>query len=172
VHKLSVGYLFGLASNLSATGLAVALRMQAHFHCVEDVIRNAYPKVPQGSCDPSVNLLPNKFNIALSPVAGSFVCYHFTEFPDFAVVPSHSAQSTKYSSVGLKQEDGRCLERRVLGSNCQGRLKIAEKQVTIEKDYPNQACPMPDLMGSCVHLSLVLMAQPWVMHRSMMIMAR
>jgi hypothetical protein len=93
-----------------------------------------------------VNLLPNQFNIALSLKAARFVFNHFTEFSDFAVVPSHSAQSTKYSLVGLKHVGGRCLERRVLGFNChEDPLKIAEKQVTIEKDYPNQSCPMPDL---------------------------
>ncbi|QLI74647.1 uncharacterized protein G6M90_00g112120 [Metarhizium brunneum] len=99
-----------------------------------------------GSYDPSANLFPNQFNISLNPKAARFVFNHFAEFSEFAVVPSHAAQSTKYSLAGLKHEGGRCLERRVLGFNCrEDPLKIAEKQVTIEKDYPNQACPMPDL---------------------------
>ncbi|KFG84829.1 hypothetical protein MANI_029817 [Metarhizium anisopliae] len=99
-----------------------------------------------GSYDPSANLFPNQFNISLNPKAARFVFNHFTEFSDFAVVPSQAAQSTKYSLAGLKHEGGRCLERRVLGFNChEDPLKIAEKQVTIEKDYPNQACTMPDL---------------------------
>ncbi|KID59388.1 hypothetical protein MAN_10693, partial [Metarhizium hybridum] len=111
-----------------------------------DVASNVRCHLQVGSCDPSANLLPNQFNIALNLKAARFVFNHFTEFLDFTVVPSHSAQSTKYSLAGLKHEGGRCLERRVLGFNCrEDPLKIAGKQVTIEKDYPNQACPMPDL---------------------------
>ncbi|KID97008.1 hypothetical protein MAJ_07013, partial [Metarhizium majus ARSEF 297] len=110
------------------------------------VASNVRCHLQAGSCDASVNLFPNQFNIALNPKAARFVLHHFTEFANFAVIPSHSAQNTKYSLAGLEHEGGRGLERRVLGFNCrEDPLKIAEEQVTIGKDYPDRACPMPDL---------------------------
>lgn len=102
--------------------------------------------VHQGSCDLASNLFPNQFNIALNPSAAKFVLDHFTEFSKFAVVPSHSVQNTKYSLAGLKREGGECLGKRILGFNChQDALKIATKQVTLEKDYPDRHATMPDL---------------------------
>lgn len=61
-------------------------------------------------------------------------------------MPSHSAQGVKYSLLGLKRAGGRCLEKRILGFNChEDPLKISTGQVTLEKDYPAKASPMPDL---------------------------
>ncbi|KAM5353438.1 hypothetical protein ACJ41O_000088 [Fusarium nematophilum] len=99
-----------------------------------------------GTCDLSLNLFPNQFNIALNPTAARFVFDHFTEFAKFAVVPSHSAQNVQYSLAGLKQEGGTILEERFLGFNCgEDPLKIATHQVTIDQHYPEKICALSDL---------------------------
>ncbi|KAH8706414.1 hypothetical protein BGZ61DRAFT_388757 [Ilyonectria robusta] len=107
-----------------------------------------------GSCDLSVNLFPNQFNIALNPKAAKFVFDHFTAFSNFTVVPSHTAQGVKYPLAGLKKEGGTCLEKRFLGFNClEDPLKIATRKVTLEQNYPDKICPMPDLTAFLCALS-------------------
>ncbi|KAM6508388.1 hypothetical protein FALCPG4_018252 [Fusarium falciforme] len=99
-----------------------------------------------GTCDLALNLFPNQFNIALNPTAAEFVFRHFSDFADFAVVPSHSAQNAQYSLVGLKQEGGPTMERRCLGFNCgEEPLKMARDQVSLDKDYSDRKAPMSDL---------------------------
>ena len=96
--------------------------------------------------DLSANLFSNQFNIALNPDAARFVFANFRQFEKFTVVPSHTAQSVKYSLAGLAKAGGGDLAKRCLGFNCrEDPIKIAKKQVTLEKDHPGKACPMPDL---------------------------
>ncbi|SCV61337.1 uncharacterized protein FFFS_15906 [Fusarium fujikuroi] len=71
-----------------------------------------------GSCDMSAKFLPNQFNIALNQQAAKIVLSRYTEFAEFTVVPSHTAQSIKYSALGLKKYGGHCIEKRILGFNC------------------------------------------------------
>ncbi|KAH7160678.1 hypothetical protein EDB81DRAFT_323034 [Dactylonectria macrodidyma] len=119
-----------------------------------DVANKVQCHIQAGSCDLSVNLFPNQFNIALNPKAAKFVFDHYEEFAQFTVVPSHTAQGVKYPLSGLKKEGGTCLEKRFLGFNClEDPLKIATKQVTLEKDYPEKICPMPDLTAFLCALS-------------------
>ncbi|KAJ4185137.1 hypothetical protein NW755_008580 [Fusarium falciforme] len=99
-----------------------------------------------GTCDLALNLFPNQFNIALNPTAAEFVFQHFSDFADFIVVPSHSAQNAQYSLVGLKKEGGPTMERRCLGFNCgEEPLKMARDQVSLDKNYPDRKAPMSDL---------------------------
>ncbi|KAJ4127287.1 hypothetical protein NW754_013714 [Fusarium falciforme] len=99
-----------------------------------------------GTCDLALNLFPNQFNIALNPTAAEFVFQHFSDFADFVVVPSHSAQNAQYSLVGLKQEGGPTMERRCLGFNCgEEPLKMARDQVSLDKNYSDRKAPMSDL---------------------------
>ncbi|RMJ18643.1 hypothetical protein CDV36_001761 [Fusarium kuroshium] len=99
-----------------------------------------------GTCDLALNLFPNQFNIALNPTAAEFVFKHFSDFADFVVVPSHSAQNAQYSLVGLKKEGGPTMERRCLGFNCgEEPLKMARAQVSLDKNYPDRKAPMSDL---------------------------
>ncbi|KAL2682352.1 hypothetical protein Neosp_006802 [[Neocosmospora] mangrovei] len=99
-----------------------------------------------GTCDLALNLFPNQFNIALNPKAATFVFEHFSDFADFVVVPSHSAQNAQYSLVGLKKEGGPTMERRCLGFNCgEEPLKMARDQVSLDNNYPDKTAPMSDL---------------------------
>ncbi|KAJ3469769.1 hypothetical protein MRS44_003834 [Fusarium solani] len=99
-----------------------------------------------GTCDMALNLFPNQFNIALNPTAAEFVFQHFSDFADFVVVPSHSAQNAQYSLVGLKKEGGPTMERRCLGFNRgEEPLKMARDQVSLDKNYPDRKAPMSDL---------------------------
>ncbi|KFA66938.1 hypothetical protein S40285_05740 [Stachybotrys chlorohalonatus IBT 40285] len=102
--------------------------------------------IQTGSCDLNQNLFPNQFNICLNRSAAEYVLENFTNFAKFRVVPSHTAQSIVYSTVGLWQFGGRCLETRVLGFNVrEWPPKIVAGDVTLEKDYANKEYPMPDL---------------------------
>ena len=69
-------------------------------------------------------------------------------------MPSHTAQNFKYPLVGLKQAGGESLAKRFLGFNCHADpLKIATKEVTLEKDYAGTAFGMPDLTSFLIALS-------------------
>ncbi|KAG7001854.1 hypothetical protein FocnCong_v011506 [Fusarium oxysporum f. sp. conglutinans] len=99
-----------------------------------------------GSCDMSANLFSNQFNIALNQQAAKIVLSRSAEFAEFTVVPSHTAQSIKYSALGLKKFGGHCIEKRILGFNChQEHLKIVTNQVSLEQQYSDKAYSMPDL---------------------------
>ncbi|KAF4336497.1 hypothetical protein FBEOM_9629 [Fusarium beomiforme] len=99
-----------------------------------------------GSCDMSANLFSNQFNIALNQKAAKIVLSRHAEFAEFTVVPSHTAQSIKYSALGLQRVGGHCIEKRILGFNChQEPLKIVTNQVSIEGQYLDKFYPMPDL---------------------------
>ncbi|QPC71724.1 hypothetical protein HYE68_002476 [Fusarium pseudograminearum] len=99
-----------------------------------------------GSCDMSANLFANQFNIALNREAAKTVLSRSTEFSKFTVVPSHTAQSIKYSALGLKNAGGHCLEKRILGFNCrEDPLKIVTNSVSLDGQYSDKAYPMPDL---------------------------
>ncbi|RBA12815.1 hypothetical protein FPRO05_14091 [Fusarium proliferatum] len=99
-----------------------------------------------GSCDMSANLFSNQFNIALNQQAAKIVLRRFAEFAEFTVVPSHTAQSIKYSALGLKKYGGHCIEKRILGFNChEDPIKIATNQVSLEQNYTDKAYSMPDL---------------------------
>ncbi|KAM0352906.1 hypothetical protein ACHAPU_001789 [Fusarium lateritium] len=99
-----------------------------------------------GSCDMSANLFANQFNIALNREAAKVVLDRSTEFLQFTVVPSHTAQSIKYSAQGLKHIGGHCLEKRILGFNCrEDPINIVTNRVSLEDKYPEQQYPMPDL---------------------------
>jgi hypothetical protein len=99
-----------------------------------------------GSCDMSANLFANQFNIALNRDAAKAVLNRSTEFLKFTVVPSHTAQSIKYSALGLKNVGGHCLEKRILGFNCrEDPLKIVANNVSLDGQYSGKAYPMPDL---------------------------
>ncbi|KAF5684739.1 hypothetical protein FCIRC_3822 [Fusarium circinatum] len=99
-----------------------------------------------GSCDMSANLFSNQFNIALNQQAAKIVLSRSEEFAEFTVVPSHTAQSIKYSALGLKQQGGHCIEKRILGFNChEDPIKIVKNQVSLEKNYPGKTYSMPDL---------------------------
>ncbi|KAG8673510.1 hypothetical protein FPOAC1_006823 [Fusarium poae] len=99
-----------------------------------------------GSCDMSANLFANQFNIALNRDAAKTVLNRSAEFSKFTVVPSHTAQSIKYSALGLKNAGGHCLEKRILGFNCrEDPLKIVTNSVSLEGQYSDKSYPMPDL---------------------------
>ncbi|KLO80687.1 uncharacterized protein LW93_8931 [Fusarium fujikuroi] len=99
-----------------------------------------------GSCDMSANLFSNQFNIALNEQAAKIVLGRSAEFAEFTVVPSHTAQSIKYSALGLKKYGGHCIEKRILGFNChEDPIKIVTNQVSLEQNYPDKAYSMPDL---------------------------
>ncbi|KAF4447654.1 hypothetical protein F53441_8858 [Fusarium austroafricanum] len=99
-----------------------------------------------GSCDMSANLFANQFNVALNQQAAKIVLDRSTEFAEFTVVPSHTAQSIKYSALGLKHIGGHCLEKRILGFNChEDPAKIVTNQVSLEEQYSDKAYSMPDL---------------------------
>ncbi|KAG5753508.1 hypothetical protein H9Q70_003851 [Fusarium xylarioides] len=99
-----------------------------------------------GSCDMSVNLFSNQFNIALNQQAAKIVLSRSAEFAEFTVVPSHTAQSIKYSALGLKKYGGHCIEKRILGFNChEDPIKIVTNQVSLEQNYPDKTYSMPDL---------------------------
>ncbi|KAF4961018.1 hypothetical protein FGADI_533 [Fusarium gaditjirri] len=99
-----------------------------------------------GSCDMSANLFSNQFNIALNQQAAKIVLSRSTEFAEFTVVPSHTAQSIKYLAIGLKKFGGHCIEKRILGFNCHEEpLKIVTNQVSLEQQYPDKSYSMPDL---------------------------
>ncbi|KAM0290737.1 hypothetical protein ACHAO9_004659 [Fusarium lateritium] len=99
-----------------------------------------------GSCDMSANLFANQFNIALNREAAKVVLERSTEFSQFTVVPSHTAQSIKYSALGLKHIGGHCLEKRILGFNChEDPIDIVTNKVCLEDKYANQQYSMPDL---------------------------
>ncbi|RKK10431.1 hypothetical protein BFJ65_g14431 [Fusarium oxysporum f. sp. cepae] len=99
-----------------------------------------------GSCDMSANLFSNQFNIALNQQAAKIVLSRSAEFAEFTVVPSHTAQSIKYSALGLKKFGGHCIEKRILGFNChQEHRKIVTNQVSLEQQYSDKAYSMPDL---------------------------
>ncbi|KFA71694.1 hypothetical protein S40288_09980 [Stachybotrys chartarum IBT 40288] len=64
----------------------------------------------------------------------------------FCIVPSHSAQSIKYSTVGLAEFGGRGLENIILGFNCcECPPKIAAQEVSLNQDHADKQFPMPDL---------------------------
>ncbi|KAF6519915.1 hypothetical protein HZS61_016332 [Fusarium oxysporum f. sp. conglutinans] len=99
-----------------------------------------------GSCDMSANLFSNQFNIALNQQAAKMVLSRSAEFAEFTVVPSHTAQSIKYSALGLKKFGGHCIEKRILGFNCHEEpVKIVTNQVLLEQQYPDKSYSMPDL---------------------------
>ncbi|EGU73048.1 hypothetical protein FOXB_16443, partial [Fusarium oxysporum f. sp. conglutinans Fo5176] len=99
-----------------------------------------------GFCDMSANLFSNQFNIALNQQAAKIVLSRSAEFAEFTVVPSHTAQSIKYSALGLKKFGGHCIEKRILGFNCHEEpVNIVTDQVSLEQQYPDKAYPMPDL---------------------------
>ncbi|RKK78836.1 hypothetical protein BFJ69_g5310 [Fusarium oxysporum] len=99
-----------------------------------------------GSCDMSANLFSNQFNIALNQQAAKIVLSRSAEFAEFTVVPSHTAQSIKYSALGLKKFGGHCIEKRILGFNCHEEpVKIVTNQVSLEQQYPDKSYSMPDL---------------------------
>ncbi|KAM0554715.1 hypothetical protein ACHAPJ_006786 [Fusarium lateritium] len=99
-----------------------------------------------GSCDMSANLFANQFNIALNREAAKTVLDRSTEFSQFTVVPSHTAQAVKYSALGLKLLGGHCLEKRILGFNCrEDPINIVTNKVSVEGKYSEQAYSMPDL---------------------------
>lgn len=94
----------------------------------------------------SANLFSNQFNIALNQQAAKTVLGRSAEFAEFTVVPSHTAQSIKYSALGLKKYGGHCIEKRILGFNChEDPIKIVTNQVSLEQNYPDKAYSMPDL---------------------------
>jgi inosine-uridine nucleoside N-ribohydrolase len=94
----------------------------------------------------SANLFANQFNIALNREAAKAVLNRSTEFLKFTVVPSHTAQSIKYSALGLKNVGGHCLEKRILGFNCrEDPLRIVANNVSLDGQYSGKAYPMPDL---------------------------
>ncbi|KAG9497036.1 hypothetical protein J7337_011825 [Fusarium musae] len=99
-----------------------------------------------GSCDMSANLFSNQFNIALNQQAAKVVLGRSAEFAEFTVVPSHTAQSIKYSALALKKYGGHCIEKRILGFNChEDPIKIVTNQVSLEQNYPDKTYSMPDL---------------------------
>ncbi|KAJ0148749.1 Uncharacterized protein HZ326_8701 [Fusarium oxysporum f. sp. albedinis] len=99
-----------------------------------------------GSCDMSANLFSNQFNIALNQQAAKIVLSRSAEFAEFTVVPSHTAQSIKYSALDLKKFGGHCIEKRILGFNCHEEpVKIVTNQVSLEQQYPDKSYSMPDL---------------------------
>ncbi|KAF5664040.1 hypothetical protein FHETE_7249 [Fusarium heterosporum] len=99
-----------------------------------------------GSCDMSANLFANQFNIALNREAAKTVLDRSTEFLQFTVVPSHTAQSIRYSALGLKHIGGHCLEKRILAFNCrEDPVNIVTNRVSLEDKYPEQQYAMPDL---------------------------
>ncbi|EXK77963.1 hypothetical protein FOQG_17346 [Fusarium oxysporum f. sp. raphani 54005] len=99
-----------------------------------------------GTCDMAKNHFPNQFNIALNQQAAKIVLSRHTEFAEFTVVPSHTAQSITYPALGLQRVGGRCMESRILGFNCREEpLKIVTNQVSVEREYPNKFYTMPDL---------------------------
>jgi hypothetical protein len=94
----------------------------------------------------SANLFANQFNIALNREAAKTVLNRSTEFLKFTVVPSHTAQSIKYSALGLKNAGGHCLEKRILGFNCrEDPFRIVTNNVSLDGQYSDKAYPMPDL---------------------------
>ncbi|EXL64938.1 hypothetical protein FOPG_18816 [Fusarium oxysporum f. sp. conglutinans race 2 54008] len=94
----------------------------------------------------SANLFSNQFNIALNQQAAKIVLSRSAEFAEFTVVPSHTAQSIKYSALGLKQIGGHCIEKRILGFNCHEEpLKVVTNQVSLDQQYSDKAYSMPDL---------------------------
>jgi inosine-uridine nucleoside N-ribohydrolase len=94
----------------------------------------------------SANLFSNQFNIALNQQAAKIVLSRSAEFAEFTVVPSHTAQSIKYSALGLKKFGGHCIEKRILGFNCHEEpVKIVTNQVSLEQQYPDKSYSMPDL---------------------------
>ncbi|KAF5707532.1 RNA polymerase II holoenzyme cyclin-like subunit [Fusarium mundagurra] len=71
------------------------------------------------------------------------------EFAEFTVVPSHTAQSIKYSALTLKKYGGHCIEKRILGFNChEDPIKIVINQVSLEQNYPDKTYSMPDISFS------------------------
>jgi inosine-uridine nucleoside N-ribohydrolase len=94
----------------------------------------------------SANLFSNQFNIALNQQAAKVVLSRSAEFAEFTVVPSHTAQSIKYSALALKKYGGHCIEKRILGFNChEDPIKIVTNQVSLEQNYPDKTYSMPDL---------------------------
>ncbi|RYC78984.1 hypothetical protein BFJ63_vAg18139 [Fusarium oxysporum f. sp. narcissi] len=113
---------------------------------VLDRVLNRIQNAASGSCDMSTNFFSNQFNIALNQQAAKIALSRSAEFAEFTVVPSHTAQSIKYSVLGLKKFGGHCIEKRILGFNCHEEpLMIVTDQVSLEKQYPDKAYPMPDL---------------------------
>uniref|UniRef100_A0A8H7NI10 Uncharacterized protein n=1 Tax=Bionectria ochroleuca TaxID=29856 RepID=A0A8H7NI10_BIOOC len=99
-----------------------------------------------GTQDFSANLFPNQFNIGLNIEAASLVLKEYKQFASFAIVPSATAQSLKYSLVGLQRVGHDCLGKKILGYNVKVQAKdIALGDHTIEKDFPTQTASMPDL---------------------------
>ncbi|KAK7211052.1 hypothetical protein V2G26_018230 [Clonostachys chloroleuca] len=94
----------------------------------------------------SANLFPNQFNIGLNIEAASLVLREYKQFASFAIVPSATAQSLKYSLVGLQRVGHDCLGKKILGYNAKVKAKdIALGDHTIEKDFPKETASMPDL---------------------------
>jgi hypothetical protein len=130
----------GVAGKMKCHLQVVSLRMRDFFFMLYDTNKI------QGSCDMSANLFANQFNIALNREAAKVVLERSTEFSQFTVVPSHTAQSIKYSALGLKHIGGHCLEKRILGFNChEDPLDIVTNEVCLEDKYPDQQYSMPDL---------------------------
>ncbi|KAF5707528.1 hypothetical protein FMUND_11044 [Fusarium mundagurra] len=99
-----------------------------------------------GSCDMSANHFSNQFNVALNQQAAKNVLSRSAEFAEFTIVPSHTAQSIKYSALALKKYGGHCIEKRILGFNCHDDpIKIVTNQVSLEQNYPDKTYSMPDL---------------------------
>ncbi|KAK7217736.1 hypothetical protein V2G26_005739 [Clonostachys chloroleuca] len=96
--------------------------------------------------DFSANLFPNQFNIGLNIEAASFVLREYKQFASFTIVPSATAQSLKYSLVGLQRLGHDCLGKKMLGYNGKVEPKdIAAGNHTIEKDFAEKTASMPDL---------------------------
>ncbi|CAH0051848.1 unnamed protein product [Clonostachys solani] len=99
-----------------------------------------------GTQDFSANLFPNQFNIGLNIEAASFVLREYKQFSSFTIVPSATAQSLKFSLVGLQKLGHDCLGKKMLGYNGKVEAKdIAAGDFTIEKDFPEKTASMPDL---------------------------
>ncbi|VUC28739.1 unnamed protein product [Clonostachys rosea] len=99
-----------------------------------------------GTQDFSANLFPNQFNIGLNIEAASFVLKEYKQFASFTIVPSATAQSLKYSLVGLQKLGHDCLGKKMLGYNGKVEAKsIALGERTIEKDFAEKTASMPDL---------------------------
>lgn len=78
--------------------------------------------------------------------AASLVLKEYKQFASFAIVPSATAQSLKYSLVGLQRLGHDCLGKKILGYNAKVEAKdIALGDHTIEKDFPEKTASMPDL---------------------------
>ncbi|CAG9955981.1 unnamed protein product [Clonostachys rosea f. rosea IK726] len=99
-----------------------------------------------GTQDFSANLFPNQFNIGLNIEAASFILKEYEQFASFAIIPSATAQSLKYSLVGLQRVGHKCLGKKILSYNAKVKAKdIVLGDHTIEKDFPNETASMPDL---------------------------